>query len=319
MYFHLNKEEYEEFIKLISERANLDEDIIEKDYFVCTILKELAKEQDYLKAYFKGGTAVYKILDKMNRFSEDIDLTVEVVAEESNNSNKTRLKKSALGYKIPELELQNDKTIDVKQSVTAFYKYDTLFQNINNPLHKVGEIQVEATSFTISEPVELYEIEPIIYKYATEEERKVLKDTFNIDRFEIKVQKLERIFIDKIFASEFYYERKMYVDFSKHIYDISILLKEDRIKKLLENKEHFRELANYKKQEESVRKGGVDSDKKISEFEYLDLNFNDEINKAFDSMQNKYIYKEEYKLDINDIKEALKELKNKIRIIEGEN
>ena len=101
----------------MSKKINIDADIIEKDYYVCTVLKELASKQDYLKAYFKGGTAVYKILDTMNRFSEDIDLTVEVIKEESNNSNKTRLKKSAIGYKIPGLELDKDKTKDVKQSV----------------------------------------------------------------------------------------------------------------------------------------------------------------------------------------------------------
>ena len=106
MYFHLNKIEFEEFVKLIAERADLDEDIIEKDYYVCSILKELSKNQKYLKAYFKGGTALYKILNKMNRFSEDIDLTVEVLKEESNNSNKMRLKRAALSYNIPKLMLQ---------------------------------------------------------------------------------------------------------------------------------------------------------------------------------------------------------------------
>ena len=316
MYFHLNKVEFESFIKLIAERANLDEDIIEKDYYVCEILKELSKKQTDLKAYFKGGTAVYKIMDKMNRFSEDIDLTVEVIKEESNNSNRMRLKRSALNYEIPQLLLQQDKTLDVKQSVTAFYKYNTSFLNANNPLHKAGEIQVEATSFTISEPVETYEIESIIFKYATEEERKILKENFDIDRFQIKIQKLERIFVDKVFASEFYYERKMYVDFAKHIYDLSILLKEDRIQKLLNNKEYFREIVSYKKQEEMIRIGGVDSQKKLSEFTYLDLNFNEEINRAFESMQNKYIYKEEYKQSIENVKESLRELKN--RIIEVE-
>ena len=316
MYFHLNKEEFENFIKQIAERANLDEDIIEKDYYVCEILKELSEKQDDLKAYFKGGTAVYKILDKMNRFSEDIDLTVEVIKEDSNNSNKMRLKRAALSYNIPELLLQTDKTIDVKQSVTAFYKYNTSFLNANNPLHKAGEIQVEATSFTISEPVEMYEIESIIYKYATEEERKILKENFDINRFEIKIQKLERIFVDKIFASEFYYERNMYVDFAKHIYDIAILLKEDRIQKLLENKEYFRKIVSYKKQEETIRIGGVNSEKKISDFSYFELNFNEEVNNAFESMQNKYIYKEEYKQNIEDVKESLIELKNKISEIE---
>ena len=139
MYFHENKLEFESFIRILKKRSNIDADIIEKDYYVCTVLRELAEKQDYLKAYFKGGTAVYKILNTMNRFSEDIDLTVEVVKEDSNNSNKTRLKKSALGYKIPGLELDKDKTKDVKQSVTAYYKYNTLFKDEENPLHKPGK------------------------------------------------------------------------------------------------------------------------------------------------------------------------------------
>ena len=99
MYFHENEFEFQSFIRIIKERENIDADIIEKDYYVCIVLKELAKQQDYLKAYFKGGTAVYKILDTMNRFSEDIDLTVKIVKEESNNSNKTRLKNQHLDIK----------------------------------------------------------------------------------------------------------------------------------------------------------------------------------------------------------------------------
>ena len=145
MLFHLKEEDFKKFIDDMSKKINIDADIIEKDYYVCTVLKELAENQDYLKAYFKGGTAVYKILNTINRFSEDIDLTVEVIKEDSNNSNKTRLKKSALGYKIPGLELEKDKTKDVKQSVTAYYKYSTFFENEENQLHRTGEIQIEAT------------------------------------------------------------------------------------------------------------------------------------------------------------------------------
>ena len=80
MNLHLNKELFREFIDNLNARTGIDSDIIEKDYYVCTILKELSKNQDELQAYFKGGTAVYKILDTMNRFSEDIDLTVKDVA-----------------------------------------------------------------------------------------------------------------------------------------------------------------------------------------------------------------------------------------------
>ena len=309
MQFHLKEQDFKKFINDMSKNINIDADIIEKDYYVCSVLKELAEKQDYLKAYFKGGTAVYKILDTMNRFSEDIDLTVEVIKEASNNSNKTRLKKSALGYKIPGLELDKDKTKDVKQSVTAYYKYKSFFENVKNQLHKAGEIQVEATSFTISEPTELYVIEPILYKYANEREREILAKEFDIKPFEIKVQKLERIFIDKLFAAELYFEKQMYIDLSKHLYDLTILFKTKRIQDFLHNKEEYLKIVNYKREEEIYRKGGVDRKNKIKDFGYFDMEYNDDFLKAFKLMQDKYIFKDEYRITIEDVKEVLNEVR----------
>ena len=64
--FTFKRKKFKNFLQIIKERANIDADIIEKDYYVCAVLKELSKKQNYLKAYFKGGTAVYKILENMN-------------------------------------------------------------------------------------------------------------------------------------------------------------------------------------------------------------------------------------------------------------
>ena len=298
MLFHLKEDDFKKFINDMSKKINIDADIIEKDYYVCTVLKELAENQDYLKAYFKGGTAVYKILDTMNRFSEDIDLTVEVIKEESNNSNKTRLKKSALGYKIPGLELQKD----VKQSVTAYYKYNTFFENEGNQLHRAGEIQIEATSFTVSEPTELHTIEPILYKDANEKERKILTKEFDIEPFQIKIQKLERIFIDKLFASELYFEKEMYMDLSKHLYDLTVLFKTRRIQEFFNNVNDFEKIVAYKREEEIYRKGGVNKNLQIKDFGYFNTEYNDDILKAFKLMQDKYIFKDEYKITIEETK-----------------
>lgn len=312
MLFHLDEKVFKKFIDDMSRRVKIDADIIEKDYYVCTVLKELAKQQDYLKAYFKGGTAVYKIIDTVNRFSEDIDLTVEVVKEESNNGNKTRLKKSATAYKIPGLELDKDKTKDVKQSVTAYYKYNTLFKDEENPLHKPGEIQIEATSFTVSEPIEVHTIEPILYKYANKQEKEKLSKEFDIEPFEIKVQKLERIFIDKLFAAEFYFEKQMYMDLSKHLYDLTILFKTKRIQEFFNDINEFEKIVAYKREEEIYRKGGVDKNIQIKDFGYFNDKYNDDLLKAFKLMQDKYIFKAEYKITIEDIKNVLNQIKCKI-------
>ena len=300
----LSKELLEELVLNINNRTGIRNDILEKDYYVCLVLKVLSKKQDKLKAYFKGGTAVYKILDHMNRFSEDIDLTVKINDDESNTSNRMRLKNSALGYKIQGLELIKDETIDKKGSITSFYKYESLFSM--NELFKSEKIQIESTSFTVSEPVSTYTIEPLIYKYALDDEKKILKEKYDISEFDIEIIKLERIFIDKIFATEFYFERNMYEDVSKHLYDISIMIKNDEIKKMLENKQELNKLISYKRKEEESRIGGIASNKKIKDFSYMKPNFYDELINAFERMQKIYVLDNESMLTIDDVKNTIK-------------
>lgn len=302
----MNKEILEELILNINNRTGIRNDILEKDYYVCLVLKDLAFKQKELQAYFKGGTAVYKILNHMNRFSEDIDLTVKVNESESNNSNRTRLKKSAIGYDISGLELMSEETIDKKGSITSFYKYDSLFSL--NELFKSERIQIEATSFTVSEPVSTYTIEPLVYKYATDKEKTILKEKYKISEFEIEIIKLERIFIDKIFAAEFYYERGMYEDVSKHLYDISIMIKNEDIKKLLKNKSELNKLIGYKRKEEQSRLGGISESKEIKNFDYMKLNFTNDLINAFNKMQRIYVLDDESIITIDDVKDTIKTL-----------
>ena len=312
MNLHLNKELFRDFIDNLNTKTGIDSDIIEKDYYVCTILKELSKNQDELQAYFKGGTAVYKILDTMNRFSEDIDLTVKVIPEQSNTKNKNRLKESALGYEIEGLELSKEECIDNKGSVTGIYRYKSIYDTSKDPLHRAGIIQVEATSFTVSEPYKKYKIEPLIYKLANESERKILKEQFEISDFDINIIKLERMFIDKVFAAEFYYIRKMYKDTSKHLYDITILAQTKEIKELLQNKEEVKKLISYKRQEESIRKGGIEEDIRIKDFTYLNQDFTEDLLKEFENMQNKYVLNDKYKIDLTEVRNTLNKIINNI-------
>lgn len=300
----LSSEILEELILNINSRTGIRNDILEKDYYVCLILKELASKQKKLQAYFKGGTAVYKILDHMNRFSEDIDLTVKVNENESNNSNKTRLKKSSLGYDIDGLELMSEETVDKKGSITSFYKYESLFSL--NELFKSERIQIEATSFTVSEPVSTYIIEPLVYKYATDEEKSILKEKYNISEFEIEIIKLERIFIDKIFAVEFYYEREMYEDVSKHLYDISVMIRNDDIKQLLRNKSELNKLIEYKRKEEKSRLGGISESKKIIDFDYMKIELDDNLINAFNKMQRIYVLDDESIITFDEVKDTIK-------------
>jgi len=300
----LDKKSLEEIILNINYRTGIRNEILEKDYYVCLVLKDLSNKQEKLQAYFKGGTAVYKILDQMNRFSEDIDLTVKNDKTKSKTFNTNRIKKSALDYNIQGLELIKEESIVNIGSITSFYRYNSLFNM--NELFKSEKIQIEATSFTVSEPVSKYTIEPLIYKYATDEEKKILKDKYSISEFEMEIIKLERIFVDKIFAAEFYYERNMLDDVSKHLYDISIMMNNLDIKRLLNNDKELIKMIEYKRTEELFRKGGIPENKKIIDFNYMKLDFSNELISSFNRMQKIYVLDDKYLLTIDEVKEKIK-------------
>jgi hypothetical protein len=64
-----------------ADRKGLPEAIIEKDFWVCWVLKQLFSIEALSgRLLFKGGTSLSKISHAINRFSEDIDLAVDYVA-----------------------------------------------------------------------------------------------------------------------------------------------------------------------------------------------------------------------------------------------
>ena len=113
----------------------------------------------------------------------------------------------------------------------------------------------------------------------------------------------------QIFAFFVHMNLDMYNDTSKHLYDITILSQTKEIKALLKNKSELKKLISYKRREESNRKGGIDSNIRIEDFLYWKREFNKDLIKEFENMQNKYILKDEYKIDIVKIKNTLKRIK----------
>ncbi len=74
----LSKEERELFFRTAAETMKIPFEIIEKDYWVVWVLERLfslEKVKSYLT--FKGGTSLSKVYGVIDRFSEDIDLSIE--------------------------------------------------------------------------------------------------------------------------------------------------------------------------------------------------------------------------------------------------
>ncbi len=72
MFLHKDKELFREVIISTAEKSGIVIPIVEKDYYVTMILKQLSMESH--ECVFKGGTSLSKCHHIIERFSEDIDI-----------------------------------------------------------------------------------------------------------------------------------------------------------------------------------------------------------------------------------------------------
>ena len=142
------------------------------------------------------------------------------------------------------LSRNSQNTVNHRSEIITVYDYNPItVYDKNDALQRFGNIKIEATSFTISEPFEDLEISALLYDLATSDERKILTETYNVYPFTVKTITIERIFIDKLFAAESYTRRsddsKKAFEAAKHIYDLSVMCSHSKIKKLRQVRRNY--------------------------------------------------------------------------------
>lgn len=313
MKLHLDQDAFRVLIDAVSVKTGYRKDVIEKDYYVTMILRELAEfQKDGLPAYFKGGTALYKALHSVRRFSEDIDLSVDV-RDCSRTQGDKRLDKATKKYTSIPRNAQEGRSN--RSEVIAFYNYEPVVEyDTNDVLQRFGKVKVEATSFTISEPYESMRVAPIIYENAEPNQQTILREQFDVVPFEILTMTMERIFVDKLFAAEAYTrnadkEHRAF-EASKHIYDLAVILTEDRISSLFENQELLERLLTIRLTEEQKRLDGIPG-VLPKDFVFFDEACkNPYIKKAYTTMQNQYVLAAKERIELNEAGAKILELKN---------
>ena len=74
----LSAEERRIFFEGTSGPKNMEAQIVEKDFWVCWTLKELFRLPEIGEhLIFKGGTSLSKVFKVIERFSEDIDVSID--------------------------------------------------------------------------------------------------------------------------------------------------------------------------------------------------------------------------------------------------
>ena len=76
LFLLLSPDERTEVYRVASERTALPTNILEKDVWICWALEVLYGQAGHHSMAFKGGTSLSKVFNAIDRFSEDIDITI---------------------------------------------------------------------------------------------------------------------------------------------------------------------------------------------------------------------------------------------------
>ena len=208
--------EWKEIIETVARELGRSEQMVEKDTIQSIFLFELAKSE--LPFVFKGGTSLSKAYNLIDRFSEDIDLSMNRRPTQSE-----RVKSKELIIEIAEnlgLVLSNPEEIKSRYDYNKYvFKYDSLFAVI--PL----EIIIETSYYQSVYPVDKHVVGSFVGRFCLDRNI-ILPVPFEAAEVMMNVQSIERTFVDKVFAVCDYKIQNMQDRDSRHLYDICKLLQE---------------------------------------------------------------------------------------------
>lgn len=205
------KKEWKEIIETISTETHKTFYMIEKDTIQSMFLYELSKCD--FPFVFKGGTSLSKAYNLIERFSEDLDLSVSQKPS-SNDKKRSHTYILEVGKKLG-LTLSN------LQNVKSGYDYNKYIFKYNSLLNDSKlEIIVETNYFQPVYPIVEHNIYSLVGMFCANNNIK-LPIPFIEETFKMKVQTLERTFVDKVFAVCDYKIQNMMDRDSRHLYDIA--------------------------------------------------------------------------------------------------
>ena len=218
MYLHENKDDFLDAINTVATSKGLLTQIVEKDYYVTLMLRGLAEKLPFI--VFKGGTSLSKCHKAINRFSEDIDLTIDVALTQG----QKRIVKQAIADVSLALGMSVDNIDDI-QSRKDYNRYVISYDSVVPAVSVVpsSSIILETSYKTISFPTKELEVSNYIADVMGDGNATILKE-FALEPFCMKVQDISRTLADKVFAICDYYLEDKTERHSRHLYDIHKLL-----------------------------------------------------------------------------------------------
>ena len=232
MKLHTNKKLFKDAVIATAQMKGIKEIFIEKDYWVSLTLKTVFENEIGKETVFKGGTALSKCNNLIERFSEDIDLVVLRSEKETGNQLKKKLKtiSKCVENVIPEIEIDGitNKKGMIRKTAHSYEKsFNGKFGQIRN------FIVVESSWLGNYEPYEKGIVSSMIYEMMKQLGQHEIIEKYEMYPFEVNVLSPKRTICEKIMSlvrfSYSEYPIKALNNKIRHIYDIHKLLKDTEI------------------------------------------------------------------------------------------
>jgi predicted nucleotidyltransferase component of viral defense system len=268
MKLHENREDFLSAIQVTARTLGIREVFVEKDYWVCYILKNLSLSQHKNEVVFKGGTSLSKAHKIIHRFSEDVDLAII-----ANDKNDNQIKKliSAIEKDIVKTQFKEVNKTNITSKHGRFRKTVWEYERASSGDfgHANPELLLEINSFTVPSPFHAAKIQTYIADYFDLKEFISEKKNYGLDPFEVNVLDIRRTFAEKVAAiiRASQQDQESHSDLKRkirHLYDLAMLVRNKKISEFLEN-------GDFKKFFEAVKKDDQKVSKEQNEYANIEV------------------------------------------------
>ena len=227
MKLHLDKKLFRQAVQFTSDQMQIPAIFVEKDYWVTYALFTIFNDKIGIDTVFKGGTALSKCYNIIERFSEDIDLVVLRRKGESNNKLTTKIRTISNVVKdvMPEIKiagLTHKKGMNRK----TVHSYNKEFREDYGQVRDV--IVVEATWLGYFEPYTTKSICSFVGKMMINNGQREIAKEQDLLPFNVLVLEPSRTICEKIMSLvRFSYGENPITDLKnkiRHVYDLNQLL-----------------------------------------------------------------------------------------------
>jgi predicted nucleotidyltransferase component of viral defense system len=241
MNLHSNQQLFRDAVEATSQRINIPEIYIEKDYWVTVALHAIFHSLIGDQVVFKGGTALSKCHKLIERFSEDVDIVVLSSPGESGNQLKNKIKEvtKAVSTVIPEIEI-DEITNKMGQIRKTAHKYNR--ENFKSEFGQIREyIIIEASWLGSYEPFIEAPVNSYISEMMSATGTNDIISKYQLQPFTVKVLSKERTLCEKIMSLVTFSQTEYpYTDLAnkiRHIYDIHMMLENVDVKTFFDSRE----------------------------------------------------------------------------------